>query len=295
MSDFIACTIRSLPDHLLIPAAREACRINPANAPALRAVGDVPLPPAHIAVLTGKYWGAGGVHLSISFLDSPPADLRARILAHANAWGKTANVKFSEVASGGQVRIARTPGQGYWSYLGTDVLQVPAGQPTMNLDSFTTQTPDGEFYRVVRHEVGHTLGFPHEHLRQELVQKLDVEKTVAYFLRYDGWSRATTMQQVLTPISQASITGRGTEPTAADQDSIMCYQLPGSITVDGQPIRGGADIDAADAAFAAKIYPSAAVPPAGVRALVARMLADPAFAAANGAWADAWLAAHGGG
>jgi hypothetical protein len=28
----------------------------------------------------------------------------------------------------------------------------------MNLDSFTTSTPDSEFYRVVRHETGHTLG-----------------------------------------------------------------------------------------------------------------------------------------
>jgi hypothetical protein len=40
----------------------------------------------------------------------------------------------------------------------------------------------------------------------------------------------------------------------------MCYQLPGQITRDGQPIRGGADINPTDASFAALIYPPASPP-----------------------------------
>jgi hypothetical protein len=35
----------------------------------------------------------------------------------------------------------------------------------------------------------------------------------------------------------------------------MCYQIPGSITKNGQPILGGLDIDPTDYAFAAKLYP----------------------------------------
>ncbi len=35
----------------------------------------------------------------------------------------------------------------------------------------------------------------------------------------------------------------------------MRYQLPGSITRDGRPIPGGADINATDYAFAGRIYP----------------------------------------
>ncbi len=35
------------------------------------------------------------------------------------------------------------------------------------------QTPESEYHRVVRHETGHTLGFPHEHMRKELVEKID--------------------------------------------------------------------------------------------------------------------------
>ena len=58
-------------------------------------------------------------------------------------------------------------------------------------------------------------------------------------------------QQVLTPIEESSLTG--TNPP--DPDSIMCYQLPGTITFNGEPIVGGTDIDPTDYQFAAKLYP----------------------------------------
>jgi len=44
----------------------------------------------------------------------------------------------------------------------------------------------------------------------------------------------------------------------------MCYQIPGTITKDGQPILGGIDIDESDFQFMARIYPK---PDAQVAAL----------------------------
>jgi hypothetical protein len=35
----------------------------------------------------------------------------------------------------------------------------------------------------------------------------------------------------------------------------MCYQIPGTITKNGQPIIGGIDIDKFDFAFAGSVYP----------------------------------------
>src|SRR5207237_8377943 len=104
--------------------------------------GPVPRPrePAAIRALTTKYWhNSRGVHLTVGFLDEAPADLRARIVAHMNAWAKTANVEFTESSTDPQVRIAREGGAegGYWSYLGTDILHIEPGQPTMNLEAFT--------------------------------------------------------------------------------------------------------------------------------------------------------------
>jgi hypothetical protein len=215
---------------------------------------DLALQPEHLAVVTTKYWGSAGVRLSVSFLDSPPADLRARILSHMNAWSQTANVQFTESNTDGQVRIARISGGqdgGFWSNLGTDILHVSPDRPTMNLEGFTMNTAESEFHRVVRHETGHTLGFPHEHLRRELVEKIVPEKAYAYFLRTQGWDQTMVDQQVLTPIEDSSLIS--TEH--ADPNSIMCYQIPGEITEDGQPIIGGTDIDQADFAFARLLYP----------------------------------------
>jgi len=112
-------------------------------------------------------------------------------------------------------------------------------------------TPESEFHRVVRHETGHTLGFPHEHMRRELVAKIDAKKAIAYFGRTQGWTEAEVRQQVLTPIEESSLLGTA----HADPNSIMCYQIPGTLTKDGKTIPGGVDIDAQDYAFAASLYP----------------------------------------
>lgn len=98
--------------------------------------------------------------------------------------------------------------------------------------------------------VHNSLGYPHEHMRQELVARIDRAKAYAWFQLVYGWPPATVDAQVLTPLDEASIMG-----TPADQTSIMCYMLPRSITKDGKPILGGIDINATDRTFAQSIYP----------------------------------------
>lgn len=231
---FIGCTIKQLPDAAFAPAAT----------------------PEHIAVLRGAYWGEKGVDLSVQFLDNPDAETRRMILdaeIGANAWGKTANVRFRETNQQGQIRITRDR-SGYWSFLGVQLLGVQG--PTMNLQSFTSRTPVSEYRRVVKHEFGHSLGAPHEHMRADIVARLDRVKTIRYFQQTQGWSEEDVMRQVLTPLSEASVMG-----TPPDQTSIMTYALPSSITKDGKPIPGGADINESDAAFMAKMYPLPSAPP----------------------------------
>ena len=247
------CTPRSLPRRLMQRAARTAIQINPVNAPLLAQAGGagvtLPANPAFISVLTSKYWGPRTRRLTVSFMDGGSNALRARIRSHMNAWNT--GITFAETKRDGQVRISRT-GSGYWSYLGTDVLLSPRNRQTMNLRGFSMNTPESEYRRVIRHELGHTLGFPHEHMRQALVDRIDPQKAYDYFLRTQGWDKQMVDAQVLTSLDEASLMS-----TPPDQTSIMCYQLPGEITRDGQPILGGPDINATDAAFALKIYPKA--------------------------------------
>ena len=113
------------------------------------------------------------------------------------------------------------------------------------------ETPESEFHRVVRHETGHTMGFPHEHMRRELVEKIDPDKAIAYFGASQGWTPDEVRQQVLTPLDESSLWGTA----HVDPNSIMCYQIPGALCKDGKPILGGTDIDDQDYAFAAQVYP----------------------------------------
>jgi hypothetical protein len=252
----LGCELRQLPERLQVKASQTATRINPANGLNVAAMASLApssevMNPMRIAVLTSKYWGPQQRQLTVSFMESTPDDLRARIVSHLNAWNRTAGISFVQTRGTGQVRISRGGG-GYWSYLGTDILHIPTNQQTMNLEGFTMSTVDSEYRRVIRHEAGHTCGFPHEHMRKELIARIDPQKAYDYFWRTQHWDRRTVDEQVLTPLDQRSIIG-----TPPDQDSIMCYQLPGSITRDGKPIRGGTDINATDAAFCARLYPKA--------------------------------------
>ena len=261
------CTPKALPRSKWVQAAQRAVELNPHNhAPVeglMRVMRDFKPTAERIAVVATKYWHTGGVRLSVGFLDGESTTLKKRILSHMNAWSKTANVKFVLGGKSSDVRIARMggPDGGYWSYVGTDIQSIPMDEPTMNLEAFTMSTPESEFHRVVRHETGHTIGCPHEHMRRALVKLIDPKKAIAFFAKTQGWSAAVTRAQVLTPIEEGTLIATQTP----DPHSVMCYQIPGVITRDGKPIIGGTDIDPLDYAFMATIYPKGTAPKAPPR------------------------------
>jgi hypothetical protein len=256
----IVCASRHLPRHEWPRAASNAMKVNSGNRPPGLEEDDVPSGSEgeRLALDVTRYWGTQGVHLTVGFFDTPDPALRARILLHLNAWSLTANVRFVESNVEPQVRIARctareaAPGEdGYWSNLGTDILLIRPDRPTMNLEAFTMKIPDSEFNRVVRHEAGHTLGFPHEHMRKAIIERLDREKVIREYMRTQGWTRQEVIDQVLTPLEESSLLGT----PAAEADSIMCYEIAANLTLDGKAIVGGSDITPSDSAFAAQVYP----------------------------------------
>lgn len=254
----LCCTPKSLGNDMIVEASDNARAENPANGTPveklLRFLPDLELTPQRIGVLTTKYLGpAGARNLPVYFFEGSRT-LQTKILKYANKWGKSAGIKFSRTTSAANafIRVALQPGQGYWSYLGTDCRLIPRQRQTMNLDSFTVDTSDSEFDRVVCHEFGHALGFPHEHLRAAEIRRMDPEKVIAHFMATQGWSRQEVIAQVLIPIDERSLL----YPTAADDMSIMCYHIEGSLCYDGQPIIGGDKINNLDAAYAGKIYPT---------------------------------------
>lgn len=265
------CRPVELPVNRRVTAAVRAISINPANRPhptALRRMlaeattglvvpGAAPrLTVGHLAAATTAYWGVGGVKLTVGFMETISDGLADKIVAYANKWGQFGNVTFVRSKTSPQIRVTRS-GKEYYSYLGTGILSIPRTQHTMMLGGFTEKTPDSEFDRVVVHEFGHSLGLIHEHLRQAEVDKLDPQKTIAFFERQYGWDAQTTRDQVLTADPESDLIGTA----VADETSIMCYQIPGACTKTGVPIVGGLTLSEMDKQWIARLYPKAAPPP----------------------------------
>ncbi len=250
--EYAMCMPKRLPQSKQVAAAKAAAEHNPMNLPPPRALGRLGMAPTRqrISIMVTKYWGAAGKKFTVGFMDNPPMALRKKILEHMNAWSKTGNVKFVLSGTDPLVRISRLPGDGHWSYVGTDVSQIPKNEATMNLDDFSLDTPNSEFFRVVRHETGHTLGCPHEHMRKAFVNKIDVQAAIDFYGATQGWDPDEVRRQVLTPIEEAALMS-----TPPDETSIMCYQIPGTLTTDGKPILGGTNINKSDFTFIGKVYP----------------------------------------
>jgi hypothetical protein len=214
---------------------------------------DPNAPHKRLALIKSKQWNAP-VRLKVAFIDNPqpPANLRARILGHMNAWSPFCDVHFSESSEKPEVRITLKD-KGYWSYVGIGILGAGlTGQATMCLEGFTMETPESEFRRFVRHETGHTLGFTHEHLRVEVINWIDKSKAILFYKQIYGWDKAKTKANVLTPLPVNDLTASAT----VDFQSIMCYHISRTILKEGAPvIKGGVDITRHDKALAALIYP----------------------------------------
>ncbi len=71
-------------------------------------------------------------------------------------------LEYKEVGSRdeAEIRIGFKKGDGAWSYLGRDILEQGREERTMNFGWDITR--NGEIDTAI-HEIGHTLGFPHEH------------------------------------------------------------------------------------------------------------------------------------
>jgi hypothetical protein len=130
-------------------------------------------------------------------------------------------LKFDEVHSpdDAEVRIGFLPNDGYWSYVGTDVLEIGQNERTMNFGYDLTL--DSRGVDVPVHEIGHTLGFPHEHQNPFAGIVWDEEAVYDYFGGSPNfWDRDTILHNILRKIPQGTVEGSEWDP-----DSIMHYDF----------------------------------------------------------------------
>lgn len=166
-------------------------------------------------------------------------------------------LKFQEVASRdeAEVRIGFMRDDGAWSYVGRDILAQGPDARTMNFGWDLTEHPR-EIDTAI-HEIGHTLGFPHEHQNPHAGIVWDEEAVYAALARPpNSWSRETTFHNIIRKIAAGSVEGSTWDP-----DSVMEYPFqPGLIKEPLEYFRGGltpkGGLSDQDKAWARTFYPA---------------------------------------
>lgn len=145
-------------------------------------------------------------------------------------------IRFEEVTAieDAEIRIGFLQGDGAWSYVGRDVIDVP-GQFERTMNFGWRIASDSRGVDVPVHEIGHTLGFPHEHQNPFAGIVWDEE---AVYSRFGGspnfWTRQQTFHNVLRKLSAAEVEGSDWDP-----DSIMHYGFGPGLILQPEEYRGG--------------------------------------------------------
>lgn len=230
----------------------------------------MPAERARLIRVLANVW-VNGTELHYFLIDGPEPQRQAVRDAFAEWKALPLGLVFTETTdrSAAEVRIGFDPNDGSWSYVGRDVLGIPANQATMN---FGWDLTDDYGHTTALHEIGHTLGLPHEHQNPFSGIVWDVEKVFAYFTGSPNfWTRAQTQSNVLDKFATNEVDG-----SAWDPDSVMEYWFPkGLITEpakyhDGLMPAGG--LSDMDKEWAKKFYPGQPSGPETLEPLVSRAL-----------------------
>lgn len=165
-------------------------------------------------------------------------------------------LEFREVADRQQaeIRIGFMAGDGSWSYVGRDVIDIARNpdERTMNF-GWDLTTPYG--WDMALHEIGHTLDFLHEHQNPNSGIVWNEQAVLDTFSRPpNNWDEATIRWNILRKLSPAEVSG-----SLWDPDSVMHYQLPAGVIEQPERYRNGLvpepGLSAKDIKWARKFYP----------------------------------------
>jgi hypothetical protein len=212
-------------------ASRQFCDVRPQTVPVLSpelTAGRV----RAIRLIRSKW--VNGTVLHYHFLGGPEAQRQAVRDAFQEWKDLGLGLEFTEVddRSESEVRVAFDQSDGSWSYVGRDVLGISTEEPTMN---FGWDLTDDYGRTTALHEIGHTLGLPHEHQNPFAGIVWDEERVYASFGGPPNhWSRQQTFHNVLRKLDHSEVEGSEWDP-----DSVMEYWFPAGLIHEPAQYRDG--------------------------------------------------------
>jgi hypothetical protein len=151
-----------------------------------------------------------------------------------------------------QIRIGFLMGDGAWSYVGRDIIDFASSpnERTMNFGWDISNDVD-----TAVHEIGHTLGAPHEHQNPNAGIVWNEEAVYAALAQPpNSWDRDTTFHNIIRKLPVNEVEG-----STHDPNSIMHYPFgPGLILSPAQYSNGiqpAGGLSAKDKEFIKKFYP----------------------------------------
>ncbi|MBF0624047.1 MAG: matrixin family metalloprotease [Magnetococcales bacterium] len=245
----------------MVPPRELAADVNPRRAGLIRAIGSK--------------W-VNGTQLTYGFLQNT-TDAEKNVVRNAfNTWQSLCGLTFQESTDARQamVRITFDRNDGSWSYVGRDILNtaiVGQGQPTMNFGWNLTENSYG--VTTALHEIGHTLGFHHEH--QNPFSGI-VWNEQAVYSHFSGppnhWSRELIDWNILRKLKQNEVDG-----SQWDKNSIMHYAFEAGLINKPEVYKTAAllppgTISTIDKDLVQKFYPTTRSEPQPLRLLQSQTL-----------------------
>lgn len=191
---------------------------------------------AGIIVVTSNKW-VNGTILRYHFMKSPaswsaPESERNVVRQAFKMWkAQGTGLEFKEVdtPTEAEIRIGFLRGDGSWSYIGRDVLRSGTAERTMNFGwRLATNPPDLD---TALHEIGHTLGFPHEHQNPNAGIVWNEQAVYAALAKPpNSWDRDKTFRNIIRKISPDTVQGSSWDP-----DSVMHYPFEAGLIL--EPVR----------------------------------------------------------
>lgn len=189
-------------------------------------------------------------------LAGPPEQLQA-VRDAFNEWKNLGlGLEFNEVAQAAdaEFRIGFAPGSA-WSYVGRDCIDlVPnRAEQTMNFGWDLTNAYGRD---TALHEIGHAMGFPHEHQNHNAGIVWDEDAVYANFAGSPNfWDREQTYYNIIRKIAPQDVAG-----SAWDKDSVMHYQFQSGLILsppgyENQPLVPAPGLSDMDKQEARKFYP----------------------------------------